>query len=60
MTTQSYKIAEGRSLRELQLAVNGEIKNGWKPIGGVSIAYANKEKVTGIVYVQALVKESGC
>jgi hypothetical protein len=57
MKIQDYKIAKGRTLPELQLAVNEELKKGLEPIGGVSIAYANKEKMTGIVYVQALVRK---
>jgi hypothetical protein len=57
MNIRDYRIATGRSLRELQLAVNEESKKGLEPVGGVSIAYANKEKMTGIVYVQALVRK---
>ena len=32
-----YKIVEGGSVYQLEVAVRNEIKNGWRPFGGVAV-----------------------
>lgn len=46
-----YKIVWHASIVDLESLVNGEIAQGWKPLGGLCYRY------DGGVFLQALIKE---
>lgn len=48
-----YKIVDAGNQYDLSIKVRDELKNGWRPQGGVSFAYHSGYKET---WVQAMVK----
>ena len=49
-----YKIVNGDSQHDLSIKIREELKNGWRPQGGVSFAYHSAYKET---WAQAMVKD---
>ncbi len=52
-----YVILEGKTILELVEKVNTSIKDGWKPVGGVSTGDTYGNYVVNFYYIQAMVKE---
>jgi hypothetical protein len=50
-----YVIIETHSARDLRVEVNEAIKNGWQPLGGVSVSTDGSYTA----YIQAMVKYDG-
>ena len=48
LRTSQYKAMEGSSVSDLEEKVNGAIRDGWQPVGGISVYEAK--------YVQAVAK----
>lgn len=49
-----YKVVGEKRKEYLNLVVNKMIKEGWKPLGGVSIANNNE---ISFYFIQAMIKE---
>jgi hypothetical protein len=58
MIATSYQVEWANSLNDLTIKVNGQIKGGWQPIGGVStsIAYDTGGNAINQVFFQAMIK----
>ncbi len=57
---EQYKILSNSYVEILEREVNELIAAGWKPQGGVGVAYKHEHAhnlVSHLVYVQAMIKE---
>lgn len=57
---QQYKVVSNSHLDILEKEVNDLIAQGWKPQGGISLAYKHEHApnlVSHLLYCQAMVKE---
>jgi len=60
-----YLVIKKTDMGELVTEVNGWINKGWKPVGGVSIAFGRIRNTEGnskawievLIHVQAMIKE---
>lgn len=52
-----YQVIDAKGAGILVDLVNVAIKDGWKPIGGVSVSTSTDQGNTREVYAQALIKE---
>ncbi len=52
-----YKLVHRASQKEIEDAVNEELKNGWQLVGGVAAVYVERMQGTGnVIFFQAMAK----